>query len=171
MTPLPTLAEIDELDTLLTVEVPAKYEDLNGHVNVRGHYDLHMDGLDSAFMSGLGIDEDFVERTGQSSFSSTHHVQFHHEILVGHEVTVHLRILGRGAKTIHAVTVLVNRTTQEIASTIEFVEVYVDLTTRRPIEIHPDLAGQLDALLEQHRALTWSLPPSHQLGTSRPATA
>lgn len=171
MSRLPTVAEIDELGIEPTVTVPAKYEDLNGHVNVRGHYDMHMDGLDTSFSSRLGIDEAFVERTGQSSFSSTHHVQFHHEILVGHEVTLHLRILGRGAKTIHAVTVLVNRTTGEIASTIEFVEIYVDLTTRRPIEIGPEVAARLDPLLAEHQSLTWTLPPSHQLGTSRPTSS
>ncbi len=168
MSRLPSLAEVDQLGTLLTTRVPERYRDLNGHVNVRGHYDLHMDGAEAAFMQVLGIDEDYLERTGQSSFSVAHHVQFHHEILVDHEVSVHLRLLGRGPKTFHAVTVLANRTTGEIASTLEFVEAYVDLTARRSVEIPDEVAGKVDAILEEHRSLAWTLPPSHRLGTSRP---
>lgn len=171
MTTLPTIDQIDELGTLMKVEVPERYRDLNGHVNVRGHYDLNMEGCEYAFTSLIGLDEAFLERTNQSSFSATHHVQFHDEILVGHEVSMHHRLLGRGAKTLHAVTVLVNRTTGRIASTVEYVEVSVDLTTRRPVEWHLQISERMDAMLAEHRELTWSLPPSGALGTSRNAGA
>lgn len=169
MTVLPTPDDLEPLGTLLTRTMPARYQDLNGHVNVRGHYDLHMDAVEESWERQVGLDQAFLDRTGQSSFSMTHHVQFHHEILVGHEVTAHLRILGRAAKTVHAVTILANRTTGEIASTLEFVEAYVDLTTRRATPFAPEVAERIDALLEQHAALPWSLPPSHRLGTSRPS--
>ncbi|MET1133246.1 MAG: thioesterase family protein [Aeromicrobium sp.] len=168
MTALPTPEDLEPLGTLLSRTVPARYQDLNGHVNVRGHYDLHMDAAEASWESQMGLDQAFLDRTGQSSFSVAHHVQFHHEILVGHEVSAHLRILGRAAKTVHAVTILANRTTGEIASTLEFVEAYVDLTTRRATEFAPEVAERIDALLAQHAALPWSLPPSHRLGTSRP---
>lgn len=166
---LPTIEQVDELGTLLKRVVPARYEDLNGHVNVRGHYDLHMDGAEAAFAQEMGVDEDYLERTGQSSFSVAHHVQFHSEILVGHEVSVHLRHLGRGPKTIHSVTILVNRTTGRIASTLEFVEAYVDLTTRRSTAIPGELAARIDDGVARHTALDWSVPLSHQLGVSRPS--
>lgn len=164
----PTLADLDALGTLLERTVPAKYEDLNGHVNVRGHYDLHMDTAEVAFQELLLIDEDYLARTGQSSFSVAHHVQFHAEILVGHEVTGHFRVLGRGPKTIHTMMILANRTTGHIASTLELVEAWVDLTTRRSTPIAPDVAERIDALIAEHEPLPWSLPPSHRLGTSRP---
>ncbi|WP_313406180.1 thioesterase family protein [Aeromicrobium sp.] len=169
MSALPTPAEVDRIAPLLTRTVPERYQDLNGHVNVRGHYDLHMDAAEGSFTTQLGVDESFLERTGQSSFSVAHHVQFHHEILVGHEVSAHLRVLGRGTKTIHAVTILVNRSTGEIASTLEFVEAYVDLTTRRATAIAPEVAERIDALLAEHVELDWSVPLSHRLGTSRPS--
>jgi len=167
MSTLPTVAQLDELGTLLVRPAPARFEDMNGHVNVRGHYDLHMDGAEIAFESALGLDESYVVRVGQSSFSLAHHLQFHHEVLVGHEVSVHLRFLGRGPKTMHAVTILANRTTGQVASTLEFVEAYVDLTTRRTTPLAPAVATRVDAALEQHVTLDWTLPPSHRLGTSR----
>lgn len=169
MSALPSLAEVDALGPLFVREVPERYRDLNGHVNVRGHYDLHMDAAEESWERQIGLDQAFLDRTGQSSFSITHHVQFHHEILVGHEVSAYLRILGRAPKTVHAVTVVANRTTGEIASTLEFVEAYVDLTTRRATEFAPEVAERIDALLAEHAALPWSLPSSHQLGTSRPS--
>jgi len=169
VTSLPTPTDLEPLGTLFTRTVPERYQDLNGHVNVRGHYDLHMDAAEASWERQVGLDQAFLDRTGQSSFSLTHHVQFHREILVGHEVTAHLRILGRGPKTVHAVTIVANRTTDEIASTLEFVEAYVDLTTRRTAPFAPEVAERIDALLEQHAALPWSLPPSHRLGTTRPS--
>ena len=164
---LPTLDQVDELGTLATTTVSSQYQDLNGHVSVRGHYSLHMDAAEQAFGQSLGVDESYLERTGQSSFSVAHHVLFHSEIHVGHEVSLHVRFLDRGDKTIHAATVLANRTTGRVAGTLEFIEAYVDLTTRRSTSIAPELAERIDEQVARHRALAWTLPSSEQLGVRR----
>jgi len=164
---LPSLEQVDELGTLATTTVSAQYQDLNGHVSVRGHYNLHMDAAEQAFGQVLGVDETYLERTGQSSFSVAHHVLFHSEIHVGDEMSLHLRFLDRGDKTIHAVTVLTNRTTGRVASTLEFIEAYVDLTTRRATSIAPELAERIDQHVARHQALTWTLPASERLGVRR----
>lgn len=167
MSDLPSVAEVDQLAPVLSHTVPAKYRDMNDHVNVRGHYDLHMEATELGFADLLGLDEAHLARTQHSSFSVVHHVLFHHELQVGDEVSLHLRLLDRGPKTIHAVTILVNRSAQQVASTVEFVEAHVDLTTRRSTPIPDALAARIDAVLDQHRQLTWSTPASRQLGVSR----
>lgn len=154
----PTIADLDALGTALRTTVPPAFEDMNGHVNVRHHYGLHMDGAEGAFVDDLGLDESWLERTGQSSFSVEHHLQFSSEILVGDDVSVHLRVLGRSRKAIHTMTILYDRTRDEVASTLESLELYVDLTTRRTTPMPDELAKLLDALVDEHAGLPWDLP-------------
>ncbi len=163
MTIAPTLDDLDDLGVLLRLEVPPEFEDLNGHVNVRHHYAMHMEGVEKAFVEQLGVDEARAA-LGDGTFSLTHHIVFHSEILIGHEVSVHLRLLDRSDKIIHAMTILANRTTGRVASTIEFIEAHVDLTARRVTLMGEDLASALDDLIDRHRGLTWDLPLSQPLG-------
>lgn len=168
MSDLPSVDQVDQIAPALTRTAPQKYRDMNDHVNVRGHYDLHLEATELAFTELFGFGESYVARTGQSSFSVAHHVQFHAEILIGQQVSAHLRILARGPKSFHGVTILANRTTRQIASTLEFVEVYVDLSTRRSAPIPDEFAQSVDQVIARHRALDWTMPASEQLGVSRP---
>nr|MCW2727461.1 hypothetical protein [Aeromicrobium sp.] len=163
----PTIDDLDQLGALLRREVPPEFEDFNGHVNVRHHYALHMDGAEVAFEDHLGIGREWIRRTGQSSFSVAQHMLFHHEILVGHEVSMHMRLLGASDKALHVLSVLANRTTGEVASTLEYVEVYVDLTTRRTMSMPAEIVAQIEPMMTRHAALMWVLPLSGRLGTSR----
>jgi len=167
----PTVAELDELGTLLRRVVPAEFEDFNGHVNVRHHYALHMEGAEAAFTDHFGISQEWIDHVGQSSFTVAQHVQFHREILVGHDVSVHMRILGTSPKIFHVLSVLANRTTGEVASTLEYVEAYVDLATRRTTTMPPELAERIETITARHSDLPWELPLSGRLGTSRRSAA
>ncbi|MGH1565742.1 thioesterase family protein [Mumia sp. DW29H23] len=163
----PTLDDLDALGALMTRTAPPEFQDMNGHVNVRHHYGMHMDGAAQGFVESFDLGEGWLDRTGQSAFSVEHHITFHSEILVGHEVSVHLRMLGRSDKAMHAMTILLDRSTGKVASTLEYVEVYVDLTTRRATAMPEELTKPLDALLEEHADLDWDLPRSRAMGTSR----
>lgn len=163
----PTLDDLDALGTQVRRTVPAEFEDFNGHVNVRRHYQLHMDAAEIAFTDDFGIGVEWIERTGQSSFTVAQHVLFHAEILVGHEVSLHTRMLGVSSKVLHLMSVLANRTTGEIANTLEYVEAYVDLGTRRTTAMPDELARRVGALAARHAVLPWALPLSGTLGTSR----
>lgn len=164
----PTRADLEDLGTLMSTTAPPEFEDENGHVNVRHHYGLLMHGTEVAFRDQLGVTAQWLERTGQSTFSIAHHVQFHSEILVGHELSLHHRVLGRSAKVIHAMGILFDRTTDRVASTVEYVEAYVDLGTRRTTTMPAELTIVLDDLLQRHERLSWDLPRSRELGTARP---
>ena len=118
---LPTIDDLAQLCADAELTAPPAFEDENGHVNVRHHYGLHMDGAEVAFR-GFGIDQAWLARTGQSSFSVEHHVTFHSEILIGDELAVYFRLLDRSAKVIHAMTILADLTTGRVVSPVEFIE-------------------------------------------------
>lgn len=162
----PTLPDVDgvlQLPSVRTAIAPPEWGDHNGHVNVLAHYEFHMRASEDAVVQ-LGVTEDYRQRHGQSVFSLEHHIAFHDEVLVGQEISAHFRMLDRSEKLLHAVTILVNRTTNRIANSIEFVEAHVDLTSRRACPFQPELAGPLDVLLEQHRQLSWEFPLSGSMG-------
>ncbi|GAA2074758.1 hypothetical protein GCM10009821_12070 [Aeromicrobium halocynthiae] len=162
----PTRADLEALGTVLLRTASPTFEDENGHVNVRHHFGLLMEGTEAAFRD-LGLTPDWIERTGQSTFSIAHHLQFHSEILVGHELSLHHRILGRSGKVIHAMAILFNVTNDRVASTAEYVEAYVDLETRRTTAMPAELTDAIDARLREQGSLAWDLPRSHELATSR----
>lgn len=160
---MPTAAEVVALAESDRRVAPPEWEDGNGHVNVLHYYGFHMDAASQA-LAAMGWTEDYRERTGCSVFSVEQHIRFHDEVLVGHDVSAHFRLLDRNAKMIHAVSVLVNRTTMRVANTVEVVEAHVDLRTRRASPFPPEMTGPLDRHLEAHRTLAWQVPLNTGMG-------
>jgi acyl-CoA thioester hydrolase len=160
---LPDADQVVALPAVRTATAPPAWEDQNGHVNVLAYYEFHMLASESA-MQALGVDSDYRRRHGESVFSVEHHVSFFDEVLVGHDVSAHFLALDRTEKLMHAVSILVNRTTGKIANAVEFVEAHVDLATRRACPFQPGLAARMDALLDEHRRLGWEFPLSGSMG-------
>ena len=152
---------------IMTATATKELEDYNGHVNVRHHYGFHIDATEALFVDQFGINEEWLARVGQSTFSVSQHLQFHGEIMIGDRLEVFLRLLGRSDKTLHGMSILFDITTGQVSSTMEYVEVYVDLATRKSTEMPSELTHQLDELLDVHQPLGWQLPLSERLGTSR----
>lgn len=160
---LPTLAELDELSAVVTMPAPPEWEDLNGHVNVTHHYGFHFKILHKSFQN-LGIDGDYINQHGLSTFTVEQHLSFYSEVLIGQEVSGHFRLLDRNSKLLHGICFMANRETGQIASVIEFIEAHVDLKTRRTAGWHPDLAEIVDGVLTNHRQLSWEAPLSGSMG-------
>ena len=152
---------------MMNATATSDLEDYNGHVNVRHHYGFHIDATEALFVDRFGIDEDWLARVGQSTFSVSQHLQFHSEIMVEDRLEVFLRLLGRSDKTLHGMSILFDVSTGQVSSTLEYVEVYVDLSTRKSTAMPSELTDQLDELLQTHQPLGWQLLLSQSLGTSR----
>lgn len=159
VTTRPTTDDLDAIGSALTLVAPPEFEDGNGHVNVNRYYRLHMQASEQWFRA-WGFDDEYRLRTGHSVFSVEHHIRFHDESLVGDELSVHLRLLGIGTKALHGQTIIANRSRGTVANTLEFIELHVDLATRRTVPMDDDLLAPLRAECERHAALPWSLPLS-----------
>lgn len=153
----PTLDDFSSLGTAMSLVAMPEFEDGNGHVNVGAYYRLHMQAGDAAFAE-FGFDDAYRERTGHSVFSVEHHIRFYDESLIGDELTAHLRILDVGPKALHGQTILVNRSRGTVANTLEFLELHVDLNTRRTTPMPADLLDPLRAAVATHQAMAWTLP-------------
>jgi acyl-CoA thioester hydrolase len=155
----PTADDVERLPRLLDLEMPSAYLDANGHVNIRHYMALH-DEAAWAFFADVGVDDAYFHTRRKGFFDAEHHLRYFAEVLAGDQVAVHGRVVGRSAKALHCLWLMIDRTNRRVANTFEFVTIHVDLEQRRPAPIPPDIAEQLDALLTQHEALPWPAPVS-----------
>lgn len=153
---LPAAGQVLALPADLVRVVPREYEDANGHMNIRHYFGLQAEGMRSWF-ARMRFPEPAPGR-GTGPFTLEQHLRYHRETLVGHELSLHVRLLGRTDTVIHQVGILVNRTTRQIANTCEVMIGHVDLATRRMTPFPTDIATTLDAELRRHAALDWPPP-------------
>jgi acyl-CoA thioester hydrolase len=141
---LPQVAELLSLPAELKQAIPPEYEDLNGHMNIKHYFELQSLSVWSVFRR-LGYEDG--QRPGEGAFTLEQHLRYHNEVLVGQEVSAHVLLLDRSAKLVRGISFLVNRTTEQVANTLEFVSAHVDLTVRRTSPFPGPIADALDAEL------------------------
>jgi acyl-CoA thioester hydrolase len=154
---MPTVAQVDELPSLMERRVPAEWQDLNGHVNVRHYLELY-DAASWPMLAAFGLDESIFLQRRQGLFDLEHHLWYLAEILVGDVVTVHSRFVARSTKRMHGVMFLVNRTRGSLASVFEYVSTGADLDARRTAPLPSDFSAELDRMLAEHSRLAWRAP-------------
>lgn len=155
----PTIAQVRELPSLLTLTVPKDWEDLNGHVNVQ-HYLGVYNQTGPALFELMGIDENrfVVERIG--FFELEHHTWFLNEIMAGDLITAYMRFIAKSAKRFHGVMFIANNTRGVVASALEFLTTGADLRTRRTSALTDDVAARIGDLITAHNRLAWPAPQS-----------
>lgn len=159
----PPVDAVLALPEALRRTVPADFADGNGHVNIRHYLALHDEAGWAAF-DALGLNEEYRQRTGYSLFDLEHHIRYDDEMLVGDDVSVHQRLVGRTDKVVHGLSFVVDRTRGSVANTLEFVSLHVDLRTRRSTPFPPERAAMIDERLGIDQALPWPAPLSGTVG-------
>lgn len=152
MRPLPSYADVLALPGAPRVRVPSAMADANGHLNVR-HYLASFDDAEWVLFTDLGLDEH--ASSGGNVFALEQLLSYRREVLVGQQISVHLRLVGRGVRMLHLVSYLLNHDTDEVAASMEALEAYVDHATRRLAPFPEAVARALDRRLASHDALPW----------------
>jgi acyl-CoA thioester hydrolase len=145
--------------------VTADYIDANSHMNIRHYFALGGRAMSLRFRE-LGIGSSSAARTGTTMFSAEHHLRYLAECLLGHELSAHVRLLGRSTKGLHLMVLIVNRSTGVLAGTMEAATVHIDSASRRPAGFSDDVCGVLDAAIAED-AHDWPAPVCGAMGPSR----
>jgi len=154
---LPTPDQVGALPLGLALTVPPDFTDANGHMNIARYLELYSRAGWVAF-ARFGLGEETALAGGPATFDAEHYLRYAAEVHAGDEITVHSRLVGRSAKAVHHVQLLLDRTTGAVASTFEAVSVSIDLAVRRPTPFPPAVAAALDAQLARDTALPWPPP-------------
>ena len=152
-----TLDEIRQLDCAHQQRIPDRYMDENQHMNVQ--YYLHMveQGLSEVFRQ-VGMGALYAQADQFGNFALEQHIRYFAEILIGDQVSVHVRLLDLTPKRSYMMGFLINDTRGQLAATVESVAMNIDMTERRGAPYPPAAMAKLDRLLERHQSLTWDAP-------------
>ena len=161
----PTFEQVRALPELHRRVVPPEFEDFNGHMSIAHHMAIQNEA-GPKFLEVMGLTEEHLAERRTSIFDAEHHLLYMGEVMVGDEVAVHGRMIGRSEKAVHGIAFLADLTREELSSTLEWVSIHVDLDSRRPAPWPDDLAALIDDAIARDDA-GWEPPLCGSMGVSR----
>ena len=153
----PRPEQVRQLPLQLQMEIPADWEDRNGHVGVQYFQVLFAMGA-WRVLEEIGVDEAWFSRQQRSQFDLEHHLFYRSEIHAGDAVSTYNRVIARSARRFHGVYLVLNDRTEKLAATLEYITVGIDMSKRRMATFPEDLASGLDKLIAGHCRLDWEPP-------------
>ena len=142
-----------------TDRVRPEWTDYNGHMNV-AYYFLIFDNATDAFYDYLGLDREYRERSGSSTFTLEGHITYDRELLEGDPVRVTSRLLDFDAKRLHYFHEMHHAEQGYLAATNELLGIHIDMGIRRSSPMPDRLLQRLAEVKQAHAAL----PPAPQVG-------
>ena len=125
-------------------EVRPEWIDLNQHMNV-AYYVLAFDlGID-ALWNTFGITHDYVTSAAGSTFAVESHITYQRELNEGDRYVITAQILGYDEKRIHQFQRLYHAGEGFVAATCEWMNLHVDLRTRRVTRWPADILQRIEA--------------------------
>jgi acyl-CoA thioester hydrolase len=167
---LPSADQVDQLPAELKRVVPPEFEDLNGHMNIRHYFDVQIAAVAQLF-GRIGYEQRPGSHRARGPFTLDQALHYHHEVLVGAEISSHLRLVGRTDRVLHGMAFLIDRTRNRLANTLEFVLGNVDMEARRLVAYDDGMAACLDQELARGASLDWEVPIFGRLEAGRGSDA
>ncbi len=135
-----------------TATVLPGWIDNNGHMNV-GYYHVVFDIAAEPFFEFLGLNQEFRQRTGASTFALESHLNFLREVKEGAPLRFEARLLDFDQKRIHFYQEMFHGTEGYLAATYESLSVHVDMAQRRTAPMPDELSARLAAVKQAHAHL------------------
>lgn len=147
----PTYAELAALPPYAAQSIPAAFEDINGHLNIRHYLGIASEGLDDAMVE-VGIPKDW-RNSGRAVFSAEHHLAYFHELRTGDKVSSRVRLIGRSERAAHVVVYLVDEGRQQVSYVMEEIFLCIDMESRTTTPWSDDIAQRMDEKVAEHAKL------------------
>lgn len=162
---MPTVEQVSEIPTTTELSVPEEFLDENLHMNITHYLTLGARGI-GARCDGMGLGQPYIDERRLTIFTAEHHIRYLAELRLGEELSVHVRMLERSAKALHAMAFLINRSAGALACTLEVALVHVGMDTRRPTEFPEDIAARIDEAIKADD-YAWPAPVCGVMGIRR----
>lgn len=163
---IPNYDQVTELPAQIDHDVPPEFIDENGHMNIGRYLELGGAALWRRCHTDLGMGVKHLRERGLSTFTAEHHLTYLSEMLEGERVSVHVRLIERTDKALHAVSLIVNQSQQRLACVVEAMLIHIDMGPRRPTPFPSDVVELLDIALKTDN-LAWPAPLSGSMGVRR----
>ncbi len=152
-------ALIEALPCYHRITIPEDYRDIMGHMNVRWYLAI-FDTAGWHFFAAQGMDDTYYAENQAGGFALKQFITYLNEVLVGDTVAVYGRLLGMTDKRIHKMYFMINETRANLACVLETLGSHADMSIRKTAPYPPYIADRLQALLDEHQALSWAAPVS-----------
>ncbi len=140
-------------------KVLPEWIDINGHMNV-AYYLLAFDLAVDTLWGQLGITDEYIETTQCSTFAVDCHVTYQAELKESEPYVVTSQILAYDDKRIHQFQRMYHAEKEYLAATAEWLNLHVDLTSRR-VKPFPE---SILAVLQAYTAAQGVLPKPDEAG-------
>ena len=150
--------------------VVPEWIDVNGHMNV-AYYVLAFDRAVDILWSRFGITDEHIRSNLSSTFAVEAHVLYRRELHEGDPFLVTAQIVAFDEKRIHQFQRMYHAEQGFLAATAEWMNLHVDLGSRRVAPWPPKILAGISAVASQQR--TWPLPDElgHRMAIARPLFA
>jgi acyl-CoA thioester hydrolase len=155
----PTYDQLRDLPGFSSRSVPAAFEDINGHLNIRHYVGIASEGLDES-LARVGIPQNWPTVSGQGVFTVEHHMTYLSELRTGDRISARVRLVGRSERAAHAVVYLVDDTHQRVSYVMEEIFVHIDMASRKTAPWPDDVAAAIDKQIATEADLSWAPPLS-----------
>ncbi len=144
-------------------EIPTPYElpgsvvipewiDHNGHMNV-ANYLRAFDTAADALGTYVGLSREYKERTNSATFVGDVHISYRREVKEGDPLRFSGRIIACDAKRVHYWVEMYHATEGYLSATAEFLDLHVDMATRRVAPMAPEMLARIKAVRDAHSTL------------------
>ena len=166
---MPTFAPGQPL-VVLREPVRPDWIDYNGHMNV-AYYVLGFDHAADALFDIIGMDAAYRERTGFSTFALECHVCYKREVAAGDPLRFEAQLLDFDGRFFHYISKMYHDRENWLAASCEWISCGVDMKTRKPAPLPPEIAKAFQALYDAQRSMTRPPEAGRVIGIKRKAGA
>ncbi len=128
--------------------------DVNKHMNV-AYYVLAFDLAVDTLWERFGITQDYINVTSSSTFAVENHVTWQREMTVDEPYVITTQLLADDAKRIHQFMRMYHANDHYLVATAEWLNLHIDLTTRRVAPWPDEIRGSIAAFAEQQHHVDW----------------
>jgi acyl-CoA thioester hydrolase len=141
--------------------------DVNGHMNV-AYYVLAFDlGIDTLW-SSFGITNEHIRENASSTFAVESHVLYRRELHEADPYIVTAQILAFDEKRIHQFQRMYHADSGFLAATAEWMNLHVDMDTRRVSPWPPDIFDAIRTVADGQRDWPYPADAGHTMRVSKP---
>ena len=131
--------------------IKKEWTDYNKHMNV-AYYVLVFDESWEVMLQKFKMGENSAKTSQMSTMAVESHITYNNEVKEGDEVEIVLTYFDHDKKRLHYKMEMIEKSSNKLASTIEFLSLYVDLNKRKVSEFEEEKISIMKKFIQENQA-------------------
>ena len=131
--------------------IKKEWTDYNNHMNM-AYYVLVFDQIWEIILEKFKMGEQSAKTTNMSTMVVETHTTYNNEVKEGDEVEINLTFLDHDKKRLHFKMEMIEKSSKELAATLEMLSLYIDLNQRKVAEFEQEKAKLMDDFINLNKS-------------------